>query len=247
MTQKEQLWENYEDAVFAILMDAVAEQEGEKGLQLMEELEHDPSAQVPEEVQRRAEKTIRKAFAAQSRRSARHVGFRMFQRIAVAVMIVILTAVCAFAAFPEMRSNVINTVIKICEDHTDITFADMGDGDCASKNYQITPNWLPEGFELSEEGDTSVSIWKLYRNTTDGNIYISETTAENNSMAVDTEDAKVSQIKIKNYDATLVIKDEMNWNCLIFSIPEKGVVIYIDSEFIPYQDIIRVAEELSVN
>ena len=247
MTQKEQLWENYEDAVFAILMDAVAEQEGEKGLQLMEELENDPSAQVPEEVQRRAEKTIRKAFAAQSRRSARHVGFRMFQRIAVAVMIVILTAVCAFAAFPEMRSNVINTVIKICEDHTDITFADMGDGDCASKNYQITPNWLPEGFELSEEGDTSVSIWKLYRNTTDGNIYISETTAENNSMAVDTEDAKVSQIKIKNYDATLVIKDEMNWNCLIFSIPEKGVVIYIDSEFIPYQDIIRVAEELSVN
>lgn len=100
---------------------------------------------------------------------------------------------------------------------------------------------------MSEEGDTSVSIWKLYRNTTDGNIYISETTAENNSMAVDTEDAKVSQIKIKNYDATLVIKDEMNWNCLIFSIPEKGVVIYIDSEFIPYQDIIRVAEELSVN
>ena len=55
MTQKEQLWENYEDAVFAILMDAVAEQEGEKGLQSMEELEHDPSAQVPEEVQRRAQ------------------------------------------------------------------------------------------------------------------------------------------------------------------------------------------------
>lgn len=67
MTQKEQLWENYEDAVFAILMDAVAEQEGEKGLQLMEELEHDPSAQVPEEVQRKAEKTIRKAFAAKNR------------------------------------------------------------------------------------------------------------------------------------------------------------------------------------
>ena len=53
MTQKEQLWEKYEDAVFAILMDAVAEQEGKRGLQLMEELEQDPSAQVPEEVQRR--------------------------------------------------------------------------------------------------------------------------------------------------------------------------------------------------
>ena len=242
-----ELWERYEDAMFTLLMDEVAHQEGQEQLEWKKQLNNDPSAALPEEVRKKGEQTSRKAFAAQSRRSARHVGFRMFQRIAVAVMIVILTAVCAFAAFPEMRSNVINTVIKICEDHTDITFADMGDGDCASKNYQITPNWLPEGFELSEEGDTSVSIWKLYRNTTDGNIYISETTAENNSMAVDTEDAKVSQIKIKNYDATLVIKDEMNWNCLIFSIPEKGVVIYIDSEFIPYQDIIRVAEELSVN
>ena len=245
MSQKGPLWENYEDAFFAILMDAVAEQEGEKGLQLLEELEQDPSAQVPEDVQRKAEKTIRKAFAGQKRRSARRVGFRIFQRIAVAVMLVIVTMMCAFAAFPEMRSTVINTTIKICEDYTDIRFANMGAEDYTSKNYQITPNWLPEGFTLSEEGDTSVSIWKLYRNTADGNLYISETTAENNSMAVDTENAKVSKIKIKNYDATLVIKDD--WNCLIFLIPEKGVVIYIDSEFIPYQDIVRVAEELSVN
>ena len=52
MTQKEQLWENYEDAVFAILMDAVAEQEGEKGLQLMEELE----LTLPHKYQRRCKK-----------------------------------------------------------------------------------------------------------------------------------------------------------------------------------------------
>ena len=65
MTQKEQLWENYEDAVFAILMDAVAEQEGEKGLQLMEELEHDPSAQVPEEVQKKGRKDHPKSLRRQ--------------------------------------------------------------------------------------------------------------------------------------------------------------------------------------
>ena len=100
MTQKEQLWENYEDAVFAILMDAVAEQEGEKGLQLMEELEHDPSAQVPEEVQKRAEKTIRKAFAAKNREPVKRFTFKVVQRIAVAVLVVVITTACAFAAFP---------------------------------------------------------------------------------------------------------------------------------------------------
>ena len=247
MTRKEQLWENYEDAVFAILMDAVAEQEGEKGLQLMEELEHDPSAQVPEEVQRRAEKTIRKAFAAQGRRSAKHISFRLFQRIAVAVLVIVLTTVCAFAVFPEVRSNVVNTIIRICEDHTDISFTDMGEKDYTSAGYQITPNWLPEGFELSEEGNTSLSIWKLYQDDGEGNIYISMTTAENNSMAIDTENAKVSQIKVNGYDGTLVRKDEANWNCVVFLLPEKDVVIYIDSEFVNYQDMLRVAEELSVD
>ena len=118
MTQKEQLWENYEDAVFAILMDAVAEQEGEKGLQLMEELEHDPSAQVPEEVQRRAEKTIRKAFAAKNREPVKRFTFKVVQRIAVAVLVVVITTACAFAAFPEVRANLYNLIIREYEDHT---------------------------------------------------------------------------------------------------------------------------------
>ena len=125
MTQKEQLWEKYEDAVFAILMDAVAEQEGKRGLQLMEELEHDPSAQVPAEVQRKAEKTIRKAFAAKNRESMKHFTFKVAQRIAVAVLVVVITTACAFAAFPEVRANVLNTIIRTFKDHTEFEFSSM--------------------------------------------------------------------------------------------------------------------------
>ena len=165
MTQKEQLWENYEDAVFAILMDAVAEQEGEKGLQLMEELEHDPSAQVPEEVQRRAEKTIRKAFAAQSRRSARHVGFRMFQRIAVAVLVIVLTTVCAFAAFPEIRTGILNMIADVYEDHTDFSFTTNASNSDPASDYKVELAWIPDGFEVSEEGSHYSTAWKTYENS----------------------------------------------------------------------------------
>ena len=192
MTQKEQLWENYEDAVFAILMDAVAEQEGEKGLQLMEELEHDPSAQVPEEVQRRAEKTIRKAFAAQSRRSARHVGFRMFQRIAVAVMLVILTAVCAFAAFPEMRVNVLNMIEQTFSDHTDFNVTSGDSDEYSSATFTIKPAWLPENFSLTDEGENNASVFSMYENGAGGVLFISENEATDLSMAVDTENARLS-------------------------------------------------------
>ena len=244
MTQKEQLWENYEDAVFAILMDAVAEQEGEKGLQLMEELEHDPSAQVPEEVQRRAEKTIRKAFAAQSRRSARHVGFRMFQRIAVAVMLVILTAVCAFAAFPEMRVNVLNMIEQTFSDHTDFNVTSGDSDEYSSATFTIKPAWLPENFSLTDEGENNASVFSMYENGAGGVLFISENKATDLSMAVDTENAEKQDIKIQDYQAKLIEKD--NWRCILFLVPEKNMLVYIDAENVPTEQVIKVAENIQI-
>ena len=244
MTQKEQLWENYEDAVFAILMDAVAEQEGEKGLQLMEELEHDPSAQVPEEVQKRAEKTIRKAFAAQSRRSARHVGFRMFQRIAVAVMLVILTAVCVFAAFPEMRVNVLNMIEQTFSDHTDFNVTSGDSDEYSSATFTIKPAWLPENFSLTDEGENNASVFSMYENGAGGVLFISENKATDLSMAVDTENAEKQDIKIQDYQAKLIEKD--NWRCILFLVPEKNMLVYIDAENVPTEQLMKVAENIQI-
>ena len=247
MTQKEQLWENYEDAVFAILMDAVAEQEGEKGLQLMEELEHDPSAQVPEEVQRRAEKTIRKAFAAQSRRSARHVGFRMFQRIAVAVMIVILTAVCAFAAFPEVRAGILNVIAQEYEDHTDISFSTTSSNEYPAAEYDVELGWIPEGFTMTQDETEYSSALKLYEREDGATLSVVASSAEGRTTSVDTEDAKVTSVTIQGYDGTLVEKDDVQWVCIIFVVPEKNMMVCIDSEYIPVNQTIEVAENLLIN
>ena len=247
MTQKEQLWENYEDAVFAILMDAVAEQEGEKGLQLMEELEHDPSAQVPEEVQKRAEKTIRKAFAAQSRRSARHVGFRMFQRIAVAVMIVILTAVCAFAAFPEVRAGILNVIAQEYEDHTDISFSTTSSNEYPAAEYDVELGWIPEGFTMTQDETEYSSALKLYEREDGATLSVVASSAEGRTTSVDTEDAKVTSVTIQGYDGTLVEKDDAQWVCIIFVVPEKNMMVCIDSEYIPVNQTIEVAENLLIN
>ena len=247
MTQKEQLWENYEDAVFAILMDAVAEQEGEKGLQLMEELEHDPSTQVPEEVQRRAEKTIRKAFAAQSRRSARHVGFRMFQRIAVAVLVIVLTTVCAFAAFPEIRTGILNMIADVYEDHTDFSFTTNASNSDPASDYKVELAWIPDGFEVSEEGSHYSTAWKTYENGKGAILYVAESSADNRTMTVDTENADVKQVTIQGYEGTMVQKSADEWTCIIFTVPEKNMVIYIDSEFMEAEETLKVAENIIIH
>ena len=62
MTNHERLTEQYEDALFALLMDSVAEEEGKQALELNERLKADPAAEVPESARRRCEATIRREF-----------------------------------------------------------------------------------------------------------------------------------------------------------------------------------------
>ena len=78
MTNHERLTEQYEDALFALLMDSVAEEEGKQALELNERLKADPAAEVPESARRRCEATIRREF---NRKRAKKLGISMQQPI----------------------------------------------------------------------------------------------------------------------------------------------------------------------
>lgn len=242
MTQKEQLWENYEDAVFAILMDAVAEQEGEKGLRLMEELEHDPSARVPEEVQRKAEKTIRKAFAAKNREPVKHFTFKVVQRIAVAVLVVVITTACAFAAFPEVRANLYNLIIREYEDHTEFDYTEQFSDEYSSANFTIEPGWLPDGFTLSDEGETYTTVYKTFQDEDDNTVFISRGMLSGSPLSVDSEGATVTSTTIQTYKATVIEKE--GWNCIVIPMTNKNEIIYMDSEGLSANILEKIAENL---
>ena len=242
MTQKEQLWENYEDAVFAILMDAVAEQEGEKGLQLMEELEHDPSAQVPEEVQKRAEKTIRKAFAAKNREPVKRFTLKAMQRVAIAVFAAVLLAAGTFAAFPEVRANLYNLIIREYEDHTEFDYTQQFSDEYSSADFTIEPGWLPDGFTLSDEGKSYTTMYKTFQDSNDNTIFISRGILSGSPLSVDSEDATVTSTTIQKYEATVITKDE--WNCIVIPMSDKNEIIYLDSEGISANMLEKVAENL---
>lgn len=242
MTQKEQLWENYEDAVFAILMDAVAEQEGEKGLQLMEELEHDPSAQVPEEVQKRAEKTIRKAFAAKNREPVKRFTFKVVQRIAVAVLVVVITTACAFAAFPEVRANLYNLIIREYEDHTEFDYTQQFSDEYSSADFTIEPGWLPDGFTLSDEGQVDALIYKTYQNKNKADVSITKKIMSGGPLLVDSENAIKTKITIQKHEATLIEKEA--WRCLVIPMPKDDKIVYFESNGVSSADVIKIAENL---
>ena len=58
MTRREELQEAYEDAMFALLMDYVAESEGKKALEENRALQEDPDAEIPQEVRRACLKAV---------------------------------------------------------------------------------------------------------------------------------------------------------------------------------------------
>ena len=70
MRRYEQLLEDYEDAYFALLMDQVAKQEGERLEQQNQELIEDPNFEVPETTDQKCLRTIERCFARQQRQTA---------------------------------------------------------------------------------------------------------------------------------------------------------------------------------
>ena len=128
MKNREQLWEDYEEARFALLMDALAEAEGEEALHLSEALNRDPEGGLPPEVDRRCEAVIREAFVQRRLHATGRTAVRWLIKVLVAAMLGAVMFAAAFALSEDVRVATLNTVIKVMDDRTQITF-ESTDGD----------------------------------------------------------------------------------------------------------------------
>ena len=107
MTNHERLTEQYEDALFALLMVSVAEEEGKQALELNERLKADPAAEVPESARRRCEATIRREFNRKRAKKLGKVTWKIVRRVSVAVMLMVVLLTTAMAASQHFRLDCI--------------------------------------------------------------------------------------------------------------------------------------------
>lgn len=150
MTNREKLKENYEDALFALLMDEVAQREGERALELNRQLQSDPNAAVPEDIQRHCEETIRIAFTKKQRR--KNFG-KVLKMLAVAAVVGALMFTAAFAASEKFRASTLNALMTVLDKGTDITF----------RNNSASPNMAFEnGSEIELQDKLVLSDQREY-------------------------------------------------------------------------------------
>lgn len=90
MTKREKLLEQYEDALFSLLMDEFAESEGKAALEENERLKADPNFVVPKELQQRCRRTISHYFAKRSIERMGHIFAGVMRKTAMIALIAML-------------------------------------------------------------------------------------------------------------------------------------------------------------
>lgn len=223
MTHRDTLYANYEDALFALMMDSVVQSEGKRLLAEKERLEQDPDAALSEALQRRCMKTIDRAFAKQKRRAAGRTAKKVFKLLPLVAVIIAAMAVLAYAAFPEFRADVLNLLLRNNTGSIDWSFVD-NKGIDAQSDIPESPTFtveLPAGYELSEYWYSSDMEQADYRSkiTEDGRIIISVLHGENAATNTDIQEADYyEQTSIQGYDAVLTIKDGLI--CIVWGDPD---------------------------
>jgi len=219
MTRREQLQENVEDAVFALLMEDVAEQEGKRLIEENEQLKHDPSAKIPDDLDKRCRKIIKRSYAKDRRRTVGRTIHNILGNVALAAMVCILLFVSAFAAVPEIRVMTLNLLIEVSDVSTSLRLAGVDNGSVtqdvgADGPASIQTLWgyrlpeIPDGYavEYENSSEREVNLW--YCNAEEKFIRFTIAKAVDTfSVDVDTENAEVEDIKVHGYDGLLIMKN----------------------------------------
>lgn len=222
MTRREELLERYEDALFSLLMDEVATQEGKRLVEENRRLQEDPAAAVPEELDRRCLKLIKKTLGRQELRAAGQTAYRVFSKIAVVATVCVILFSVVYAAVPAVRVGTLNLLIEASDVATKLNLVpaekepsatdaqDPNTGGITLLGYSFPAP--PEGFVMDEESiqlsDIGAHVWFI-KSDTEYFYYDVTVVTENTNTYVDTEDAEVTQIEIDGYNGLLIQKENL--------------------------------------
>lgn len=261
MNRHEELMERYEDALFAVLMEGVAEKEGEEALMW---LKQEPDFEVPEATKVRCTKTIRATFARKKRahfcKSARHT----FQKVSVIVVLMLMLFTVAFATFEPVRRCVFNAIISVEEKYTELHFSESPStmtyptGSGIKVGRYALLGFIPEDYEIIgqhelEDGSGSISFIK----SKDENAYLKVriyTISESTVYQFDTENGIVQEVLVQGYLARLVTKEVSalgdsainTKKSLTWIDDEKGVIVSIVGNNLTSENIIKIGQNIAI-
>jgi hypothetical protein len=213
MAAQDKFMEEYEDALFTILMSKVAEEEGAKMLLENERLKADPDFTIPEEVDKRCLDTINRAFHEQKSKTTLHSFWRGFQKVSAAVFAAILLFSGVCVAFRSVRTATRNLLIQASDVSTHMSF-DLESAPDSESIKSLSDGYykigeVPDGFTQIDRGSSNHSYWECYADEYNRTITFSVAGGVNLVQSIDTEDADVVEnIEINGNKGLFVTKGD---------------------------------------
>ena len=253
MAEKKELYEQYEEAFFAVLMDQIADAEGEKLLEENHLLQDDPTAAIPAETTRRCLRLIRhQSHKAQRQRTARR-SMRIIARIAVAVMSLVVLYAVAFAASETVRVHTLNFLVQELDVGTQYLFP----GDDSGTEDEWMPDILdvisktvPSSFTfISSEENIFERVYQFQ--SEDGRtIYVQIWNLKDSaaSATIDTEGADVKYQTIEGQDVMIASKfyTEQVYQIVWVDAAQKYMADIIGRD-VSIEDLLPIAEAMISN
>ena len=212
MNEDERLYEQYEDAFFALLMNRVAEANGKELMQKNEELLTDPDAAVPDRLSKRCLHTIEKSYRKAQIQKAAKKTLRTLNRVALWILIPLFMFVGVFAASETVRVKTLNYLIEAFDVGTSYELS-VGKNNIEipiEDNKARVLDAVPTEFILTTgEESESLCIYHFQNSRSEefevAIYYISE--ASVSTVTIDTEDAEVREENLDGQGVSIVHKD----------------------------------------
>lgn len=247
MTRREMLVEQYEDALFALLMDEVAEAEGQKALEENQRLKESGELVIPEEVSQRCQRVIaRKTSEKEFKRFGKGFG-KVVTKVAVVALMGMLLFTTAFAASEDFRVKTLNFIMEVFDDRTEIKFVPDNTPPNVGKSAapQVIAGWLPDSFELVREETTERNRQYEYV-IPDSDCYISLVVmhADNTGIVIDTEGVNAIPKQVQGMNALFVDKENMKQ--LVWQLNENSEwYCYVIAHNVSTDDVLKFAENIA--
>lgn len=207
MAKREKLIEQYEDALFSLLMDEFAEEEGKAALKENERLRADPNFVVPKELQQRCRRTISLYFAKKSIKNTGRVFAGLIKKAAMAALIGTLLFTTAFALSTDFRIKTLNWIIEVFDDRTEFSFVEQDFADNTNADGQeMVVKWIPEGFHQYNQSKNKFMVRVDYSSDNGEEFSITVFQGANTKLGIDTEFAEIETTEIQGEEALMAIK-----------------------------------------
>ena len=243
----QKLYDNYEDALFRLLMHNAA---GKEGQLTNEKINHPDNHEAKYMKTNVTEKQTLEFINAtlkknQSKKLENHAHIKLKRAVAIiaAVAIVFSIGMLTVSAF---RIQVFNVVLGIKDKYTSFQLKENGEDQNSSqmivdwKNAYV-PTYIPDGYEVSDLFKTDDLKSLTYKNKQDNSLDIVYSEfATSSVMQLDTENAALVQtLTINGNTGTLIIKDNMASVAWIMDNKMFSVIGQVDSELL-----IKIAESV---